>query len=187
MALGLYDYPTGPRRYLACCWPHTLLSSGRLHSERLSFNNLQHMLLYWAHRLFELAFAASLDAIDPNVPDKQRREAWADVAREAEMVLMLAEGAEVSRPVADMMIHRSLDAGREAAIYWEEHCLNTDECLPYERFYPWFEPGYWGTGDYDAERAADLAELERIVADRLGIPEYQRKITIELGPGERWY
>ena len=187
MALGLYGYPGGPRRYLACGNPHTLLSSGRLHSERHAFNNLQHMLLYWAHELFQLAFAANLNAIDPNVPEKQRREKWAEVADETEMVLLLAEGAEVARPVADVMVHRSLDAAREAASYWEEHCLNGDASMDYQRFYPWFEAGYWGTGDFDADRAADLAELERIVADRLGIPEYQRKLTIELRPGERWY
>ena len=70
------------------------------------------------------------------------------------------------------MIHRSLDAGRDAAAFF----LETDKDPDDEGFYPWFIPGYWGTGDHDADRAADLVELERIVADRLGIPEYQRKI-----------
>lgn len=50
MALGLYSYPGGPRRYLSYGNPHTLLSSGRLHVERMSFNNLQHMLCYWGGR-----------------------------------------------------------------------------------------------------------------------------------------
>ncbi len=54
-------------------------------------------------------------------------------------------------------------------------------------FYPWFIPGYWGTGDYDAQHAADLAELEHGVADKLGIPFWMRDVRIELGPGERWY
>ena len=193
MALGLYGYPGGPRRYLACGDPHTLLSSGRLHVERMSFNNLQHMLYYWAHRLYDAAFDASIEALFESAQDdarqqrareERRREAWSKVAGESEMVLMLAEGAEVTRPIADVMIHRALDAGRAAAAFFME----TDKDPNDEEFYPWFDPGSWGTGDFDADRAADLAELERIVCDRLGIPEYQRKLKlIELRPGEKWY
>jgi hypothetical protein len=129
MALGLYSYPGGPRRYLSCGDPHTLLPSGRLHVERMSFNNLQHMLCYWAHRLYDAAFSASIEAIvecpednayQRRVREERRRELWATVADESEMVLMLAEGAEISRPVADAMVHRSLDAGREAAVFFVE-------------------------------------------------------------------
>lgn len=185
--------PGGRRRYLRATLPHTLLSTGRLHIERMAFNNLQQMLHYWAHRLYEAAFEASLGALqdsaysetrqEPWVAHRDTRQAWSKVAEEMDMVLMLAEGAEVSRSIADTMIHRALDAGREAKAFYME----TGEWANGDAFYPWFIPGTWGTGDFDADRAADLAELERSVADRLGVPDYQRKITIELGPHERWY
>lgn len=106
---------------------------------------------------------------------------------ETEMVLLLAEGAEVSRQMADVMVERSLDAGRAQAICWIDAYEKEEASPKDEAFYPWFIPGFWGTGDYDATRAADLADLERRVADKLGIPQSQRKFTIELGPGEKWY
>ena len=188
---GVYDpsmWPTGRRRYLMSMWPHTLLSTGRLHSERMSFNNFQHMLYYWAYQLYLCAFYASLAADDPNGNEKHRREEWATVAREAEMVVFLAEAAEVSPQVGSAMIHRSIDAGREAALYWlEMYHAECDDRLDDEQFYPWFIPGYWGTGDDDAQRAADLAELSNRLADKLGIPFWMRDAKIELEPGERWY
>ncbi|HEV7718920.1 MAG TPA: hypothetical protein VGO70_08100, partial [Arsenicitalea sp.] len=97
MALGLYGYPNGQRRYLACGNPHTLLSTGRLHVERMSFNNLQHMLCYWAHRLYDAAFEANVnalfecaedDAYQRRERDKMRRDAWEKVAEDTEIVLM---------------------------------------------------------------------------------------------------
>jgi hypothetical protein len=187
MALGLYGYPNGQRRYLACINPHTLLSTGRLHSERLAFNNLRHMLHYWAHQLFVRAFFANLNELDPTPTDEYRRAEWARVNDETEMVMMLAEGADVSPRIAEIMVERSLSAGRERAVCWVDAHLKDQETPKEEIFYPWFTPGFWGTGDYDADRAADLADLERRLADKLGIPHSQRKFTIELGPGERWY
>ena len=45
--------PNGRRRpYLFIAWPHSLLSTRRLHSEQFEFKNLEHMLHFWAYELY---------------------------------------------------------------------------------------------------------------------------------------
>ncbi len=149
---------------------------------------MTHLLCYWARDLFTRAYFIHLDAYEAPARDKEIAQHWAVFSDQAEMLLLIAEGAEVSRPVADAMIRRSLNAAREAAAdFFDPTRPEEDRSLDYDKFYPWFIPGFFGTGGDDPGRAADLAALEEAVADRLGIPKSERRRKIELQPGERWY
>lgn len=161
MAEGVYDpslWPTGRRRYLMATCPHSLLSTRRLHSERHAFRNLAHMLDYWLFDLYSAAIDATLEA---GSSDGDGHHA-AKVADEIDMVKMLAAGAELSAHETETLVHRALDAGQAAAkSYLATGTLDDSE------FYPWFIPGEWGTGVLmDTDRAAELAGLEKRVADR---------------------